>query len=83
MLLQFPAANNSEVDLKTTYDAVVVGSGAGGGMAARVLTAHGLKILLLEAGPRPGREQDSAFDAMAVRSSTPRQNASRVSRVEE
>jgi choline dehydrogenase-like flavoprotein len=50
MLLQFPAANNPEVDLKTTYDAVIVGSGAGGGMAAHVLTAHGLKVLLLEAG---------------------------------
>src|SRR6478736_9405683 len=50
MLLQFPASSNPEVDLKTTYDAVIVGSGAGGGMAAHVLTAHGLKVLLLEAG---------------------------------
>jgi len=50
MLLQFPITNNSEVDLKTTYDAVVVGSGAAGGMAAHVLTSHGLKVLLLEAG---------------------------------
>jgi choline dehydrogenase-like flavoprotein len=32
------------------YDAVVVGSGAAGGMAAHVLTSHGLKVLLLEAG---------------------------------
>ena len=56
MLLQFPAANNPEVDLKTTYDAVIVGSGAGGGMAAHVLTAHGLKVLLLEAG----RAQDTS-----------------------
>jgi choline dehydrogenase-like flavoprotein len=39
-----------EVDLLTTYDAIVVGSGAAGGMAAHVLTAHGLKVLLLEAG---------------------------------
>jgi choline dehydrogenase-like flavoprotein len=38
------------VDLKKVYDAVVVGSGAAGGMAAHVLTAHGLKVLLLEAG---------------------------------
>src|SRR6185312_2197268 len=50
MLLQFPSTNNPEVDLKTTYDAVVVGSGAAGGMAAHVLTSHGLKVLLLEAG---------------------------------
>ena len=37
-------------DLRTTYDAIVVGSGAAGGMAAHVLTSHGLKVLLLEAG---------------------------------
>jgi glucoside 3-dehydrogenase (cytochrome c) catalytic subunit len=50
MLLQFPITNNTDVDLSITYDAVVVGSGAAGGMAAHVLTAHGLKVLLLEAG---------------------------------
>jgi choline dehydrogenase-like flavoprotein len=49
MLFQFPT-KAPEVDLKTTYDAVVVGSGAAGGMAAYVLTSHGLKVLLLEAG---------------------------------
>lgn len=41
---------SSHVDLKKTYDAIVVGSGAAGGMAAHVLTSHGLKVLLLEAG---------------------------------
>jgi choline dehydrogenase-like flavoprotein len=50
MLLQFPITNNPEVDLSTTYDAVIVGSGAAGGMAAHVLTSHGMKVLLLEAG---------------------------------
>src|SRR5271157_3573594 len=44
--------HDHEVDLLTTYDAVVVGSGAAGGMAANVLTAHGMKVLLLEAGKK-------------------------------
>jgi len=43
---------SSNVDLKKTYDAVVVGSGAAGGMAAHVLTSHGLEVLLLEAGKK-------------------------------
>ena len=33
------------------YDAVIVGSGAGGGMAAYQLSKAGLKVCLLEAGP--------------------------------
>ena len=40
------------VDLKKTYDAIVVGSGAAGGIAAKELTEGGLEVLLLEAGPQ-------------------------------
>ena len=33
------------------YDAVIVGSGAGGGMAAYILANAGLKVCIIEAGP--------------------------------
>lgn len=36
------------------YDALIVGSGAAGSFAARELTAQGLKVLLVEAGPEIG-----------------------------
>jgi glucoside 3-dehydrogenase (cytochrome c) catalytic subunit len=42
----------SEVDLKRTYDAIVIGSGAAGGMAAHVMTSQGMKVLMLEAGKK-------------------------------
>ncbi|MES2882267.1 MAG: FAD-binding protein, partial [Bacteroidota bacterium] len=33
------------------YDVVIVGSGAGGGMAAYILAKEGLTVALVEAGP--------------------------------
>jgi choline dehydrogenase-like flavoprotein len=37
---------------QSIYDAVIVGSGAAGGIAAMVLVNKGLKVLLLEIGPK-------------------------------
>lgn len=46
------------VDLRKTYDVIVVGSGAAGGMVAHALTAQGVEVLMLEAGGRFNVEQE-------------------------
>jgi choline dehydrogenase-like flavoprotein len=51
-LIRLTNESKGDVDLKKTYDAIVVGSGAAGGMAAHVLTSHGMKVLMLEAGKK-------------------------------
>jgi glucoside 3-dehydrogenase (cytochrome c) catalytic subunit len=51
-------ATQSEPDLKKIYDAIVIGSGAAGGMAANVLTSHGMQVLLLEAGKKLNIEKE-------------------------
>ena len=35
---------------RPVYDAVIVGSGAGGGMAAKILSDAGLSVAVIEAG---------------------------------
>jgi choline dehydrogenase-like flavoprotein len=51
-----------------TWDAIVVGSGATGGVAARQLTEAGLHVLLLEAGtPVQGRADHGSFFSNAPR----------------
>ena len=37
--------------LELEYDAVIVGTGAGGGMTAEILSRSGLKVLMVEEGP--------------------------------
>ncbi|TDQ79184.1 GMC oxidoreductase [Sphingobacterium yanglingense] len=51
------------IESPEVYDAIVVGSGAGGGMAGYILAHAGLKVLMLEAGPF----YDPAKDAMQLR----------------
>ena len=55
------------------YDAVIVGSGAGGGMAAKVLCEGGADVLMLEAGVPWDVEKDSRMAAWAYES--PRRGA--------
>jgi choline dehydrogenase-like flavoprotein len=50
MLLRVLQPKSKDVDFSRIYDAIIIGSGAAGGMAAHVLTSHGLNVLLLEAG---------------------------------
>ncbi|HEX5829604.1 MAG TPA: GMC family oxidoreductase, partial [Gemmatimonadaceae bacterium] len=44
---------------RPVYDVCIVGSGAGGGMAAHALTQAGAKVVLLEAGPAWYASRDS------------------------
>jgi choline dehydrogenase-like flavoprotein len=43
------------------YDAVVIGSGAAGGIAAKVLVEAGLRVVMLEAGPMRDQWKDFAY----------------------
>ena len=43
---------------KKVYDVCIIGSGAGGGTAAKVLTEGGLNVVMLEAGPRVDPDKD-------------------------
>src|SRR5246500_5351454 len=43
---------------RKVYDVCIVGSGAGGGTAAKVLTEGGLNVVMLEAGPRLDPDKD-------------------------
>lgn len=49
---------NLSIEKKNSYDAIVVGSGMTGGMAAKELTEKGLKVLMIERGREVKHVQD-------------------------
>jgi choline dehydrogenase-like flavoprotein len=53
---------------RTIHDVVIVGSGAGGGMAAKVLTEAGANVLMLEAGVMFDTRRDSRMMAWPYQS---------------
>ena len=58
------------------YDAIIVGSGAGGGMAADVLSKAGLKIAVVEAGPFFDPKDPKTMTQMKWPWESPRRGAS-------
>ncbi|MYI01180.1 MAG: GMC family oxidoreductase, partial [Gammaproteobacteria bacterium] len=60
----------------TTYDAIVVGSGAGGGMATWRLAQAGLRVALVEAGPWYDPAHDSQRTQFRYPWESPRRGAS-------
>ena len=42
---------------KYPFEAIVVGSGSTGGIAALTLAEQGIKVLVIEAGPQKNREE--------------------------
>ena len=56
--LKIMALNPRSPQKLDTYDVCIVGSGAGGGMVAKMLTEAGADVVMLEAGPDWNTERD-------------------------
>ena len=60
------------------YDVVIVGSGAGGGMAANILAKAGLDVAIVEAGPFFNPKDEETRTQMRWPYESPRRGASTV-----
>ncbi len=58
------------------YDAIIVGSGAGGGMATKILSEAGMKVALIEAGPYFDPKDPKTATQMKFPWESPRRGAS-------
>ncbi len=59
------------------YDVCIIGSGAAGGAAAKVLTEGGVSVVMLEAGPRAQPSEGLQRASLALRSSPSRRGRGR------
>ena len=64
------------INSKKEYDAIIVGSGAGGGMAAYIMANSGMKIAVVEAGPFFDPKDPETMTQMKWPWESPRRGAS-------
>ena len=66
------------IETPETYDVIVVGSGAGGGMASKILAESGLNVAVVEAGPMFDPTNDDQRTQLRWPWESPRRGASSV-----
>lgn len=64
------------IKTRKTYDAVIIGSGAGGGMSANILAENGLNVAIIEAGPFFDPAQNQYRSQLRPAWESPRRGAS-------